>query len=658
MGGHGKTAWPLRVPLLLCVVLSLVPGRPRAEALSLKAAPEFASAAAALDPVNYVLARGDIAAAARSALQPETAPAPATSSRNALMRLFFQDSSEERGLQVAPIRWRGSLGFEQRLLRSSGGARRSQSIELASVQMASFVGQPWLAQVSANLGILTQQQRAGGAALAGAADSERSASLTGGATVAIFPSSRFPFTARFESNDSRASGEATASDHVNRVLALRQSYRSPLGDQVYGASLERSTLISSSFGRDSVTSLNGTLQRSFALQSLDVSGSLARNRRSTGEDSGVSRLSAHHSYRPTDLLTVNSYASFSMNDLSAGAAGLRSRFVQVNSFATWRPDEESPLYVTGGVRVADASLGAGNGSAAARSAGANLAMSYALGDHANVVAAASVDHVRSEQAAGIATTQSVAANYGPPARDLGPVAYSWTTSASVSNQTGGTEGRQHGLGAQVSHQVSRGLAIGTATSVNATLNQAVSVQDDSIRDVTTTVLHSGSLGVRINPHPASDAFANLSAGESRSRGGREDRFRLLNLQLSGQLQLGAYSLVTANFTLQAIRQRLPGEEGSRTSMQRSGTLGYQHSRLFGVRRLRLVASATFNDMQLGSRLLGDVDAPRDQYTRIFEQSLLYDIGRLEFRLGTRLATLEGRSDRQFFFRLNRQFGLY
>lgn len=652
MGRHGQAAWPLSSPRRLWLALLILPGALSAEPL-LRQATEFETAARALDPVNFVMAQADLGKAAGLA---PTDP-PRAQQRSALMRLLFQDSSEQRP-QLAPIRWRGNLSVEQRTTSSDFG-RRTQWVEHAGVEMSTYIVQPWLAQVRANLGVLLQQQRESGQGLGGiAATGDRAASFTGGASLSVFPSSRFPFVATFDSSDSRTSGEATAADYVSRMLALRQSYRSPLGDQSYMGSLERSTLISDTSGTDVVTALNGTMQRTLGLHSVDVSGGYARNRRSTAASgSDVSRLAGRHSWRPTDLVTLDSYASFSMTDLGAGDSGSRSRFLQVNSFGSWRPDEESPFYVTGGVRAADAAVEAGGGELSARSVGANLAMSYALSPSAVLLASASVDHIGTANASRLVSTQTLGASYAPPPLTLGAFGYSWGVSTSLANQTGREEGRSLSGGAQADHRVSASTSVGPA-SFSASLNQAVALREDPPRGATTTLLHSGSLGVRLAPNPASDLFASVNLGDSRATGANADRFQMLNLQLSGQLQLGAFQNASANFTIQGVRQQLPGEETLRTTVQRSGSLSYQHTRLFGVPRLRLVIAATFNDLQLESRLLGDANAPVDQITRLLEQRLHYEIGRIDFRLGTRLATIDGRTDRQFFLRVNRQFGLY
>ena len=128
--------------------------------------------------------------------------------------------------------------------------------------------------------------------------------------------------------------------------------------------------------------------------------------------------------------------------------------------------------------------------------------------------------------------------------------------------------------------------------------------------------------------------------------------------MSGQLRFGQWDLLTANLTGQwiwASRAVLGTEEASR---QVFGGFTYQHTRVFGVPRLRYLASATWNQGFAESRLLGDVDAPRDNVTRLFDQRLLYDIGRLEFRLGMRIAKTNGRDDRQVYLRVSRQFGQF
>lgn len=565
-------------------------------------------------------------------------------------------------LRAAPIRWSGNLGFEQRFARADDSGQRRESIEFANVDASSYLGQPWLAQLRASLGVVASQERLGTdpAADPNADDRNRTAAVTGGASISVFPTSRFPFLASFDVSDSRAGGEVTASDYRSRLATARQSYRSPLGDSTYVASVQRSVLLSDSFGRDVVSAVQGTAQRTFGLQTVDVNAAYSQNRRErTGDGSDIGRVSAHHSWRPDDDATLETFASYSSTEFLAAQPGLersRTRFLQLNSIGTWRPDEDSPLFVSGGVRLSNASFGAEAEGESATTAGAHVAASYAFNAETHLVAGASVARIAGERTSDLVATQSLAATYSPRPLSLGAARYSWTTSGSLSNQAGGLEGGQRSLGLAATHQLSRGIDVTPALSVTASVQQGAGVQDEPVVDPTRTLQHSATVSARLRPGAASDAFLSATLGDSRSRGGREETFRLYNLQASGQLEAGPYSLVTANLTVQGVRQKLGVSEGEQDMVIRSGTVGYENRRVMGVTRLRGFLAATFNDLQLDSRLQGDATAPRDPYQRVLEGRLEYGIGRLDFRIGTRLATVSGKNDRQIFFRVNRQFG--
>jgi len=164
------------------------------------------------------------------------------------------------------------------------------------------------------------------------------------------------------------------------------------------------------------------------------------------------------------------------------------------------------------------------------------------------------------------------------------------------------------------------------------------------------------VGIRVSPAGNSEAFFSASASDARSRGGLEDTFQLGNLQASGQLRAGATGLFSANLTAQWVRQSHGDGNTPENRRQLLGSLAYENYRVLGVPRLRFDASLNFTDAQLASRLEGDVDAPRQTVNRYFQQRVLYTIGRLELRVGMRIAKVEGRGETQWFLRVQRQFG--
>ena len=660
---NGQASRPLTLSRWLCLLLTLASPALRAEATHLRTDSRFAGTGQAPDPVSFVMAQADAGEAARRGADAAPAATPASPvSDNALMRMLFP-GRDGRELQMAPIRWRGSVTLEQRMSRYPSG-QRDETLEHGTFEVASYVGAPWLVQVRGNLGLVLQQhQEKGDESLRAGRSSDGSLSVTGGGSLAVFPASRFPFTATFESTDSRTSGEAVATDYVSRMLALRQTYRSATGDRIYSGSFEHSTLISDSFGRDRVATLSATMQRTFGTHLVEANGALSQNRRSQdGVGSDLARFSARHNYRHSENAAIDSFGSFTMTDLTGSSSAASTRFLQLNSFGSWRPDDESPWFVTGGARFSDAQIGSSGETA--RQLGVNAAARYAFSDQLHVVASGSVTQFEAGGGGDLLTNQSLAASYNPVPIALGPVNYSWSTSAAANNQTGGVEGGQHAAVAQANHQASAGGSLGRMFSLSGSINQGVSVQQESRDGLSQALTHSATVSLRMSPTAGSDGAVSLSVGDSRYFGAREDEFQIANLQVNGQLRLGAHSLITANLTVQGVRQSVakgPKEQERQepqTTVVRSGSVAWTHNRLFAVPRLRLLVSATFNDMQFESRLLGDATAPRDQYTRLYEGRLQYDIGRLDIRLGTRFATTDGRTDRQFYLRVSRHFGIF
>lgn len=630
MGRRGRRGRSLNRRIPLCLAVPFLASGALADEPS-----AFNPAEARPDPVQYVMS------------QPSgTSPA--------WLKLFLTDDAENARWRIPPIRWGGRIGFDYGTSRSDLGRQERHAIEGAELSMQTYLGQPWLAQVAASVGLHYSQDRqsfTGDENAAGTSYSTRALAATGSGSLSVFPASRFPFTATYTRSDSRESGEAAPSEFVNQMFTLRQSYRTPLGDQIYMASLAQSTMTSASFGRDSVVALNGSMTRTRGDHAFDVLASLGRNRLSAGGGSDVGNLSAHHAWTPDATWSVDTLASLSTSDIeNAGFGNTRTHFLQLNSMGLWRPDDESPLSVTGAVRVVETAVDDRRSRAETLLAGAR----YLFNANASVIGSATLTHTDG----GWITTQTAGANYTSTPRRVGFADWSWNTGATVGNQTGGELGSDRLATVQLDHQLTRSIPIGSAM-VGATFNQGVGATAETRRDRIDTIHNGGSLYGQVNPTGTSSMALSASVGDSRSRGGRDDHFQIGNLQLNGQLQAGTFQSFSANYTLQALRhsETILDVEQRHRSVVRSGSLRYLHNRIFGVRRLRWTLSATFNDLRLEARQLGDAQAPHDIYDHVYEQRFDYAIGRLEVKFGTRIAKIDERTDRQLFFRVVRQFGI-
>jgi hypothetical protein len=580
-----------------------------------------------------------------------------------------------RGLEwtLAPIRWGGNVAYEMRRIGVAGHPARVQQVETANLRGSSFVWQPWFMQVSGGLGIVAGQDRSrheGEDVTASSAT--HSNTVTGSGALSVFPSSRFPFQANFDKTDSRASGEITRNDFTNTRWGARQNYRSPTGDLQYTGSWDRGTLDSPSFGQDTVDVLSAGVIRTSGPQTVDVSGSRARNWRSdTGEGSKIERLVARHGYRPDALASVDTLASATSSKFSVVANGApsenRTRFDQASTFATWRPEQGSPLYLSGGGRLFKSAVDVNGASSEADTLSGNLAASYALSRHTTLNGAVTATRVSTDTGTDttndVVTTETAGANYVPDAIPLGGFLYTWNAGANVGNQNGGVttdDGKRsrQNYGAQLGHNLMRSAPLSETSSLSYGGGQSYTSTYDTVTEASQTLTHNASVSLNAIPGAASTAFASLYGADSRTHGHNENTFQIVNFQANGQLQFTRYSVVSGNITVQGVRQETPATPSTGFNRSSGGMLIYQHLRVFDVPRLRYSAIYATNQIQYSSRLEGDVNAPRERVTRQIENRLDWSVGRIELQLSARMATIDGQRNTLVFLRINRQFGAF
>lgn len=567
------------------------------------------------------------------------------------------------GWGLPPVRWGGSLVSEVRADKSGDQPRRLQQNEIASIRAGSYLWQPWFAQVGGGLGLLTSKVRGGdgGDPASNQAQNAKSIAVTGNAELTLFPVSRFPFNAHFDVSDSRASGEATTSDIRSTRFGVRQSYRPLEGDTNYAANFERSTLESAAFGRDTVNALAASMNHTAGAQAFNFSGSRTGNTRSnTGERTALSQLTARHSYRPEPELAVESLASASSSDFRLLSGGVptdnRSQFAQANTFVTWRPEEDSPLYVTGGGRMFRAVIANNAGETESLALSGNLGATYALSRQTSVSGSATVTQLLSDATSALLTTQTASVTHVADPLGLLGFTYRWNAGANIANQTGSADGTQQNLGGQLGHNLTRDMTLGPGSQVSASLGQSLSATFDAATAGSQSLSHTGSVSWRLSRDAATTAYLSVLGADSRTSGQNENRFQMINFQASGQAQFSRNSSAAASLTVQGVRQSTGATPSAGFSFNSSGNLSYHHLRAFDVPRLRYTALYSINESQFRTRLQGDVNAPRERVSQSFEQRLDYSLGRVAMRLSMRVAEIEGRRDALIFFRMSREFG--
>lgn len=582
-------------------------------------------------------------------------------------------------LTLGPVRWRGVLTDEYRLQRATNGQRNSGFVTSGNVSAASYVFQPWFAQLRGGIGFVRST------ASGGDRNDNKSLSLTGDAGVRLFPASRFPFDASFAVSDSRASGEITGSDFRTTRVGLRQGYRALDGSQ-YVARYERSAISGTTFGNDVLDVVEATYSKRFGAQAVEASGNHSSNTGgANGTQSDLTRLSGRHTYAPASNLNVETLASYNRNDFAQNTFRLRNvfstRFVQVASFANWRPIEGEPLYderhpiaFTGGLRYSGVASEHDGTPTQNQSASASAGVSYTLGPATRLSAGATVSQTFAAAGAGggiLSTSQTATISHSPAPVPLGSFLYSWNLGGGASNSTGGGGSAANGapsattsqqsVSAQGGHNVTRIFQLSPRSSLTFSASQSAGTMF-STGGSTQTLTHSATAYWSLLGDTAALGYLSLSASDSRTFGDTRGGFQLINLQATRQAPSGPLSFWTANLTVQGSRQHLestvPGASAGNSAgfvFSTTGSVTYQHQRFLGVPRLRLFASYTANQAQLQSRALGDLDAPRELVTGALDARLDYQVGKVEARLSFRTANVDHRRNSLLFLRVTRNF---
>ncbi len=581
--------------------------------------------------------------------------------------------------RFAPIQWSGNASLDGRWSRDGDGLQSRQGLLSTNLDGATYLWQPWFAQLNGGVGALVA--RGSSNDLASASRGDNVVAYTGRLGVAVFPASRFPFELRGDVSDSRSGGDYLGTDYRSKRLTASQSYRPAQGSDSYNLTYDYSALSSSRLPDDTVSTLRGLMVSVAGDQSYEISGSHSINTRGGSQDeTRITSLTGRHGYRGGTAFTLDNLATY--NDFrvrSEGAAlDYATRIKQFSSFASFRPQKgdllysaDHPLYLIGSVRLVESDTENGGAATQARAtnvtlgANSDLSRQWRLGTG---VTASTIEQSNAETVT--LTSEALTLNYAADSIALGAWRYAPQASFGGTFTQGGLEGDRSVLGLQFGHGLSRSYLPNDDNAISVNLAQSVGASRDSTVDTWSRSLsHSASVFWRVTGDTLSQAqtFAGLSASDSRSYGGTQGQFDLVNLQVTRRAQLSRTSSWSGSLTAQATRSRfsttsgtlLPANDPALDTGWRhfySGSLTYTDVRAFGVPRLRFSLLATANSEQTERRSAGDPDAPREYVSHSVEARFDHMIGRLDSRLSLRTARVDGRRQDIVFFRVNRSFG--
>ncbi len=576
--------------------------------------------------------------------------------------------------RFAPWRMSGAVAVDLRWLRQEDGTRTSTALQLTDIDFASYLWQPWFAQVRLGLGWVASRSSASGGNGSDANDGGTGIALTGRAALAVFPASRFPFELRADVSDSRSAGVSLAGDHRTLRLALSQGWRPGRGNDQLQFLVDHSTIDSGDV-KDRLTTFTATATRHLPEHQFEGGVTWSDHRRSDSDDhTQLATVRLRHGFNPTPDVQIESLANWNTAKFDVGGITLGSDTRQLSAFGTWRlppgalfGNGAAPLVIGSARWVQVRSIGSpivGD----TFTATAGLSHEFGAAWRASASGTATTTRTTNQPARDSASLGATLA-WSPPALPL--AGWRWTPNASVNTSLAGDSqrGARQLVGVQGGHALSRDWAIGEQSFVTFAVTQSAATLHESGGDAlrsgrTQAIAHGASVGWQTTSSGGSQSYAALSASQSITRGVADGRFDLVNLQWNQRVPMTRYSGFSANATAQATRNEASDVDpftGQKRQLAAgwqpfySAALSYDHQRFLDVPRLRLALLLSASSQQIERRALGDIDAPRERITESLEARLDWSVGRLETRLAARVARVDARTVAALQARAQRRF---
>lgn len=579
--------------------------------------------------------------------------------------------SDTPGWSMAPIRWGGSVSGNINST-SSGISETRSNAQILSLRGASYIYQPWFAQVSGNVDFLS----AASTSVSEGSDSDngsRSGAVNYGLNLNLFPVSRFPFQAYAQQSDSRADANTIGTQYTSSRLGATQNWRPEAGNERVSASYDHSNITTNSFS-STVDAMRGSYATSTENNHLNSSFNYSKSTGDLGgQRSNLLNLHGNHFWNNwDDGLSVSSFANISDNQIGLQSGNsltnINSQILQLGNNVTWRPDEDLPLTLNGGVNMISSATATDSDTTKLFNINAFANSFYRFNNNLSASGGLVLLHSRSADRYVSAFGQNGALTYTGNPIALGKSVYNWSTGLSAVNQNTTTGADFFSTSTNAQHGLSRSIPFSDRSALTLNATQALTMvnsKTSGLNGANTNGTHlSHSLGATWFSYNGEGGSSTLSGTftDSMSLADQPNHYR--NLSAYGNLlsQLSRRSFLTLNLNVNASQQiSSPAIDAGAQSTDAlwSGAAGATFSvrNPFEVRNMTYLVTVRNNYNQTNLRVAsGDPNALSWQTGVFFQQSLDYRIGRLSFRTSHTIAENNGVRVVSLFVVIARNFG--
>ena len=589
--------------------------------------------------------------------------------------------SAEREWRLPPLRLSGYIAYDMRATRGAGEPSAHSHLLTGTVGTSTYIYAPWLATVTGTLGLSTGVTRASASPGSAFNDAEvhdrisiRENFVTGEGRVDLFPRSRFPAEVHVSRQDSRVdSGLASVIQFTRSNLGGSMRYRPPDGRYDLVGTYDYRDQTGLGF-RHRQDSYSGDFHTHWKANELSLGGSYNRARSDTlGDDSRFTSLVAQHGYTPSSALSVTTTTNLTRTE-EKGFAETDVQVLQLNSVGVYHA-ERSPLTLTGSVR--GLALRDKSTDTATDALGGTLGVNYDVNANLRLSANGGLTGTRSNGGGTTVTTGAFGATYTGDTLQFSNIEYNWFTSGALGVAAAGSDTRptvtEKSLLLQLGHSASRYWRPSERSTLGLTASQTLSgsrVRSSEFDDGlgrgfsnADTLLNQISLNWQ-QSGDGKTGYARAVYSDSIELGGGDGRYQLLNFQLSGNFELGYGRTITGDLTYQRSQQQgrdqqstldpLSGLPQRSTTSGVSGEVTFRQNQVFGVPRLSFTSRVRLAQDVLNQP--GQLLSIPDRETRLWENRLDWNIGRLTTQLELKLSQIDGRRFDSLWLRVQRNFG--
>jgi hypothetical protein len=575
----------------------------------------------------------------------------------AQMLLFAAQPVAAEDMLRAPIDVNGDLGYTFRSL-SSDVAGDSYSNQLrGGVNASTWLWQPWLATVDLGIRGTFDDSKT---EHVGVTTSHTAQILTGDLNLGILPQSRTPLSISFRASDSRVdtlTGDNPLTglggrEYSTQRLSVKQRYFTESGHRLM-AYFDQNHWDSNGDTYDDWL-LGADMSVRLPKQTLTAKASYQNSDYSVLDQNTKTRvLNVDHFYYPGRALRIDSMASLYNYDRtskqplnSTNNADSTTDLTQLSSFVFYRP-EDTPLSVSGGVRLYDLNGDTAGNSVGVQNVSATAGMFYQWTKNLRFDANADMSTNDNDDTRVTTSRERMGALYQSDIHDIfGGMTWQWYSS--LSGQLRDADGDRSGtVEVRLGHDTQKLWVLSKSETWRFSFSQSGSqnrVRDDGTDTDTTQLNHSTSLSWDIHGQTGMTVL-QVTLADSRQSGDVSNNQQFFNFQILRNQNIDRVSELNGNLTLQKIRRDFYGAGNNDTVTTATGQINYNHSRIMGVPHLRFTS-----DLRV-SKAVSDEWVNRGEW----ENRLDYVIGLLDTRLSWRKTVLDSDNYDLVYIQVSRRF---